>query len=34
MKYKYKEQKKLLGSATYKMAKSSKYKYLSEIKCV
>jgi len=31
MKYKYKQQKKLLGSATYKMAKSGKYKYLSEI---
>ena len=31
MKYKYKEQKKLLGSSTFKMAKSSKYRYLSEI---
>ncbi len=31
MKYKYKEQKKLLGSSTFKMAKSSKFKYLSEI---
>jgi hypothetical protein len=31
MKYKYKKQKKLLGSSTYKMAKSSKFKYLSEI---
>ena len=31
MKYKYKKQKKLLGSSTFKMAKSSKYKYLSEI---
>ena len=31
MKYKYKEQKKLLGSSTYKMQKSSGYKYLSEI---
>ena len=31
MKYKYKQQKKLLGSSTFKMAKSSKYKYLSEI---
>ena len=31
MKYKYKPQKKLLGSGTYKMEKSQKYKYLSEI---
>ena len=31
MKYKYKPQKKLLGSSTYKMEKSQKYKYLSEI---
>jgi hypothetical protein len=31
MKYKYKPQKKLLGSSTYKMEKSKKYKYLSEI---
>ena len=31
MKYKYKEQKKLLGSSTYKMEKSSGYNYLSEI---
>ena len=31
MKYKYKTQKKLLGSSTFKMAKSGKYKYLSEI---
>ena len=31
MKYKYKPQKKLLGSSTFKMAKSSKFKYLSEI---
>tara|TARA_R100001079_G_scaffold54855_1_gene28038 strand:- start:3 stop:713 length:711 start_codon:yes stop_codon:yes gene_type:complete len=31
MKYKYKKQKKLLGSSTYKMEKSSGYKYLSEI---
>jgi phospholipid N-methyltransferase len=31
MKYKYKTQKKLLGSSTYKMEKSSKFKYLSEI---
>ena len=31
MKYKYKTQKKLLGSGTYKMEKSQKYKYLSEI---
>ena len=31
MKYKYKQQKKLLGSSTFKMAKSSKFKYLSEI---
>ena len=28
---KYKEQKKLLGSSTYKMEKSSGYNYLSEI---
>ena len=28
---KYKPQKKLLGSSTYKMEKSQKYKYLSEI---
>jgi len=31
MKYTYKPQKKLLGSSTYKMEKSQKYKYLSEI---
>ena len=31
MRYKYKEQKKLLGSSTYKMEKSSGYNYLSEI---
>ena len=31
MKYKYRPQKKLLGSSTYKMEKSQKYKYLSEI---
>ena len=31
MKYKYKPQKKLLGSSTYKMQKSGKFKYLSEI---
>ena len=31
MKYTYKPQKKLLGSSTYKMEKSHKYKYLSEI---
>jgi len=31
MKYKYKPQKKLLGSSTYKMEKSQKFKYLSEI---
>jgi len=31
VKYKYKKQKKLLGSSTYKMEKSSKFKYLSEI---
>ena len=31
MKFKYKPQKKLLGSSTYKMAKSDKFKYLSEI---
>ena len=31
MKYKYKEQKKLLGSSTFKMAKSSKYKHSSDI---
>ena len=31
MKYTYKPQKKLLGSSTFKMAKSSKFKYLSEI---
>ena len=29
MKYKYKD--KILGSSTFKMAKSSKFKYLSEI---
>jgi len=28
MKYTYKPQKKLLGSSTYKMEKSQKYKYL------
>ena len=31
MKYKYKPQKNLLGSATYKMSKSKKFKHLSEI---
>ena len=31
MKYTYKPQKKLLGSSTYKMQKSGKFKYLSEI---
>lgn len=31
MKYTYKPQKKLLGSSTYKMQKSGKYKFLSEI---
>ncbi|MDC0648153.1 hypothetical protein OAP46_00405 [bacterium] len=31
MKYTYKPQKKLLGSSTYKMSKSQKFKYLSEI---
>jgi len=31
MKYKYKPQKKLLGSSTFKMQKSKGYKYLSEI---
>jgi hypothetical protein len=31
MKYTYKPQKKLLGSGTYKMSKSQKFKYLSEI---
>ena len=31
MKYSYKPQKKLLGSSTYKMQKSGKFKYLSEI---
>ena len=31
MKYKYKEQKKLLGSATYKMQKSNKYDHISDI---
>ena len=31
MRYKYKEQKKLLGSSTYKMQKSGKFKFLSEI---
>ena len=31
MKFNYKEQKKLLGSGTYKMSKSKKFKYLSEI---
>tara|TARA_R100001463_G_scaffold1024_1_gene4418 strand:- start:150 stop:389 length:240 start_codon:yes stop_codon:yes gene_type:complete len=31
VKYKYKTQKKLLGSSTYKMEKSNKYRYLSEI---
>jgi len=31
MKYKYKPQKKLLGSSTYKMDKSTQYKHLSEI---
>lgn len=31
MKYKYKPQKKLLGSSTFKMQKSGKFKYLSEI---
>ena len=31
MKYKYKPQKNLLGSATYKMSKSQKFKHLSEI---
>jgi hypothetical protein len=31
MKYTYKPQKKLLGSSTFKMQKSGKFKYLSEI---
>ena len=31
MKYTYKPQKKLLGSSSYKMKKSGKFKYLSEI---
>ncbi len=31
MKYKYKEKKQLLSSSTFKMTKSSKFKYLSEI---
>jgi hypothetical protein len=31
MKYKYIPQKKLLGSSTFKMQKSGKFKYLSEI---